>query len=256
MAKKPSTQGASRPVKAIKKPLAKPRKTDTKPKPAKLEKPRKSDRKKAIAMAEAVHNVLEAVQNGTMGRPTDYRPEYAVLAEKLCLLNVGVTDKDLADFFEVCEKTINNWKNAHPEFLQSIRAGKTLADANVAHALYRRATGATFIIEKEVKRKVIEYDPANPGKKLSEEEFIEVVPLIQEAPPDPTAAKYWLNNRDPERWRERVEAVPPPPPPPTATDVLTLGFARRLAFMLEKAARLADMKNVTPAAEDGPTVAE
>ncbi|TRB81349.1 helix-turn-helix domain-containing protein, partial [Mannheimia haemolytica] len=73
------------------------------------------------------------------GQPTKYKPEYVTQVEKLCLL--GATDKDIADFFEVAESTINNWKIEYPEFLESIKKGKLLADANVANSLYKRALG-------------------------------------------------------------------------------------------------------------------
>ena len=73
------------------------------------------------------------------GRPSDYRDEFPELAYKLCLL--GAIDRELADFFEVSEQTINAWKEAHPEFLESLKRGKRYADANVADRLYRRATG-------------------------------------------------------------------------------------------------------------------
>lgn len=240
-------KGLSRPVKKVPKEPAKPRPTKTKAKPAKKAKPRKSDRVTAIAMAEAVRSVIEKVNTGQGGRPTDYMPEYAVMVEKLCQLNVGVTDKDVADFFDVCEATVNNWKHSHPEFLESMRMGKKVSDVEVANALFRRATGARWIEEKEVKRKEIEYDKKT-GKKIREEEFIEVVPLIKEAPPDATAGRYWLNNRQPERWKERTEAQAPPPPI-SPTDALTLGFARKLAFMLEKAARIQEMKTVSTTGE-------
>ena len=73
------------------------------------------------------------------GQPTKYDSKYAEQAYKLCLL--GHTDKELADFFEVDESTINNWKNAHPEFFESIKAGKEVADAEIAVSLYHRAKG-------------------------------------------------------------------------------------------------------------------
>ena len=67
------------------------------------------------------------------GRPKSYRDEYGEQVFKLCLL--GATDKELADFFDVCEKTINGWKKDYPEFLQSLKRGKLLADANVTRSL-------------------------------------------------------------------------------------------------------------------------
>jgi hypothetical protein len=72
------------------------------------------------------------------GRPTLYREEYTEQALKLCRL--GATDRELADFFDVSEQTINAWKDAHPEFLESLKDGKAKADAEVADKLFRRAT--------------------------------------------------------------------------------------------------------------------
>ena len=71
-----------------------------------------------------------------MARKTAYKTEYVKQVYKLCLL--GATDKDIADFFEVSERTINTWKKAVPEFLQSIKKGKAIADAEVASRLFDR----------------------------------------------------------------------------------------------------------------------
>lgn len=71
------------------------------------------------------------------GHPTDYKPEYPEQARKLCLL--GYTDSELADFFDVCERTINNWKVEYPEFLQSIKSGKVFADTDVVTSLHDKA---------------------------------------------------------------------------------------------------------------------
>ena len=46
-----------------------------------------------------------------LGRPTDYKPEYAEQAAKLCAL--GATDNDLADFFGVSEQTIYTWRKKY-----------------------------------------------------------------------------------------------------------------------------------------------
>ncbi len=74
-----------------------------------------------------------------VGRPTKYKEEYAEQAYKLTML--GFIDAELAEFFEVDESTINNWKHDQPEFLESIKKGKSLADAEVASKLYHRAIG-------------------------------------------------------------------------------------------------------------------
>ena len=73
------------------------------------------------------------------GRPTKYSTAFAKQAYKLCLL--GATDKELSDFFEVDECTLNTWKKKHIEFSKSLKGGKLLADANVGAKLFERATG-------------------------------------------------------------------------------------------------------------------
>jgi hypothetical protein len=121
------------------------------------------------------------------GRPTDYKEEYAEQAYKLCLL--GHTDAELAEFFEVAESTINNWKHAHPEFLESVKRGKEIADGYVTESLYKRATG---------------YSHPDVDIKCYEGEIIET-PLTKHYPPDTTAAIFWLKNRQPKKWRDKHE---------------------------------------------------
>jgi len=121
------------------------------------------------------------------GRPTKYKKEYAQQAYKLCLL--GATDADLASFFEVNEDTINEWKKVHLEFSESIKKGKEIADAEVANKLYHRALGYEHPEDKIFN---------DSGKPL-------IVPTIKHYPPDPTAAIFWLKNRQPGRWRDKQE---------------------------------------------------
>jgi hypothetical protein len=118
------------------------------------------------------------------GRPTDYKVEYNEQAYKLSLL--GHTDKDLAQFFEVAESTINNWKIDYPEFLESIKNGKENADAKVAESLYRRATGQV---------KVTEETESEKGLYVT----------TKELPPDTTAAIFWLKNRQRKAWTDTTK---------------------------------------------------
>lgn len=116
-----------------------------------------------------------------------YKPEYDEQAYKLCLL--GMTDKKLAEFFEVTEQTINNWKNDHPTFFESLKRGKGLADADVAHSLYNRALG---------------YEHEADDIKVVEGAIV-ITPTIKRYPPDATSAIFWLKNRQPEVWRDKPE---------------------------------------------------
>lgn len=122
------------------------------------------------------------------GRDSKYRTEFNEQARKLCLL--GATDKDLAEFFEVCEATINNWKINFPAFLESIKAGKVSADAEVADALYRRATGEYVFVERAFKK------PDGDHQVVSIRQFV---------PGDVTAQRLWLLNRSKLNWRDKQE---------------------------------------------------
>lgn len=134
------------------------------------------------------------------GRPTAYLPEYAQQATKYCLL--GATDAQLADLFDVSETTINNWKSEFPEFLESIRAGKRVADAEVAASLFNRARGAQYTTQQAFKVKRIKFNEA--GKKIAEDEEVVTVPVEVVEAPDTTACSFWLKNRKAEGWSEKV----------------------------------------------------
>jgi hypothetical protein len=134
------------------------------------------------------------------GRPTKYKPEFAEQAYKLCLL--GCTDKELGKFFEVEEKTINNWKNTNVEFLQSLKKGKEIADAEVTHKLYKRATGyATYEMTFEKIDSQMNFDENNAPNIITDAYKKKVVK--KEVPPDTTAAIFWLKNRQPLKWRDK-----------------------------------------------------
>jgi len=133
-------------------------------------------------------------------RPTKYNKEYNMQAYKLALL--GATDVELADFFEVNQDTIYEWKKTHPKFSESIKDGKIKADYCVAHKLYDKAIGPEWIEEQAFKVKRESYNAE--GKKETFEEVI-VVPVTRRAPPDTPAISLWLRNRNPERWKDKVD---------------------------------------------------
>lgn len=121
------------------------------------------------------------------GRPTKYKPEYADKVYKLCLL--GLTDNGLAAALDVDVATVNNWKKEHPEFFESIKKGKEIADAHIADKLYNRASGYSHAEDK-----IFVHD----GQPV-------IVPTIKHYPPDTAAAIFWLKNRQPQLWRDKVE---------------------------------------------------
>ena len=135
-----------------------------------------------------------------VGRPTKYKKEYDDQAYKLCLL--GHTDEELAKFFEVDVLTIHRWKHDHPDFCDSIKKGKEVADMDVAVKLLERAQGAITVKQQGFKVKDTIYN--DQGRKVSEEERIEVVDLVHQEAPDTTALIFWLKNRKSSQWRDKV----------------------------------------------------
>jgi hypothetical protein len=120
-------------------------------------------------------------------RMTKYTKDIAEKAYKLSLL--GMTDKEMIEFFGIAEQTWYNWQNRHPKLKEAIQKGKADADSEVAYALYRKACGYSH---PDVDIKVID------GKIVKTE-------LIKHYPPDTGAACFWLKNRSKKRevpWLE------------------------------------------------------
>jgi hypothetical protein len=125
---------------------------------------------------------------GRVVRPASYRSDYAEQARKLCLL-LGADDKDLARFFDVPLATLHDWLASVPEFATAVRAGKALADAEVADRLWRRALGYSHDAVRIFNHQ---------GKALE-------VPYTEHYPPDTAACLFWLKSRQPGHWRDRME---------------------------------------------------
>ena len=126
----------------------------------------------------------EPVGEPQVGRPTTYRPEYAAQARGYCEL--GATDADLAEAFNVSTRTIANWYTRYPEFAEAVKVGKDMADDRVERSLYQKAIG-------------YEYDAV---KIFNANGSPMVVPYREKVAPDTTAAIFWLKNRRKDRWRD------------------------------------------------------
>lgn len=124
-----------------------------------------------------------------MTRASKYSSDIPEKAYKLCLL--GATDVELADFFEVTEPCITNWKKEHPKFLDALTRGKTVADAHVADKFYQRACGYSHGAVKI-------FMPAGADAPV-------YAPYTEHYPPDTQAASLWLRNRQPKKWRDKQD---------------------------------------------------
>lgn len=137
--------------------------------------------------AKAKKQKRKATPKDVGGRPTKYKVIYIQHAYKLALL--GATDKELADFFEISESTLNEWKLKYPKFSESIKRGKQIADGEVADKLFKRATG---------------YEHPDVDIKVVSGKIVKTT-LTKHYPPDPVSMIFWLKNRQKKKWRDRVE---------------------------------------------------
>lgn len=151
-------------------------------KPARQKKPRK-----AIARAKPLR-IVDVRRKP--GRPSPYVPEYAHIAGVMA--KIGATDFEIAEACGVAESTVNNWKARHPEFLESIKAGiAALPIERVERSLYHRAIGYRH----------------EATKVMNVEGELVAVDYTEHYPPDTAAARLWLLNKDPLRWRDRHEVA-------------------------------------------------
>lgn len=98
----------------------------------------------------------------------------------------GSTDEEMAAIFGIKGDLITKWRKFYPSFKEAIDKGRTKADVGVVRGLYQNAVGFNY-----------------------EEDHVtkdgDVVTVKKFAKPDTVAQKYWLNNRQPEYWGDKVQ---------------------------------------------------
>jgi hypothetical protein len=120
------------------------------------------------------------------GRKPTWRDGFLKRARKLAAL--GLTDVEMAAVFGVSSRTLTRWKRSKPEFCLALKEGKDIADARVEGCLYERAVGYSVETEKIF---------FSGGKVIR-------VKTVEYYPPDTTACIFWLKNRQPGKWRDKV----------------------------------------------------
>jgi hypothetical protein len=115
-----------------------------------------------------------------------FKPEYIEQARKLCEL--GHTDLEIAEFFDVSLRTFANWKKRNSEIVHALKTARRVADERVVRSLYQKACGYSYDAVKI-------FMPAGAKKPV-------YAPYVEHMPPDVTACIFWLKNRDPAHWRD------------------------------------------------------
>lgn len=102
----------------------------------------------------------------------------------------GLTDEQIAKNLGISKDTFYRYKKEHPDFSDSIKKGKEIVDYEVENALLKTALGFEHTYKDQKVTKdgdVIDYEHT---------EYIA---------PSNTAQIFWLKNRKPKQWRERID---------------------------------------------------
>lgn len=97
----------------------------------------------------------------------------------------GLTDKQIADNIGINPSTLYEWKKKYKDLDKTLKKGKEVVDIQVENALFKKALGGMY------EERVIK-------------EGREVQKVIKEVPPDTTAIIFWLKNRRPDKWRNKI----------------------------------------------------
>ena len=108
----------------------------------------------------------------------------------------GLNDEQIARNIGVSIRQFYDWQNRFPQFAQALKKGKVPVDLEVENALLKRALGYDY----EETTTEIYKDPGG-------QEHSHIKKTKKHMPPDTTAQIFWLKNRRPGRWRDKIEGV-------------------------------------------------
>ena len=97
----------------------------------------------------------------------------------------GLTYEQIAKNMNIDVTTLREWRKKESTISFALKKGKEVADYEVENALFKRALG-------------YKYD------EITYENGIETKRITKEVAPDTTAQIYWLKNRKPDKWRDKI----------------------------------------------------
>lgn len=109
----------------------------------------------------------------------------------------GLTDEQVAHNMGIGYSTFREWLNKYPALLAALKKGKAPVDMEVENALLKRALGYEY---EEVCTEITELPGGKQRKHIKK--------TTKMVLPDVTAQIFWLKNRRPGRWRDKIEVAP------------------------------------------------
>ena len=119
----------------------------------------------------------------------------------------GLTDELICKKIGIGARTFYEWMERFPQMAQAIKRGKAPVDIEVENALLKRALGYEY---EEVTTETEEIPIGKPDENGERQILMKTKTkrVVKQVVPDVTAQIFWLKNRKPEQWRDKVEAVP------------------------------------------------
>lgn len=128
-----------------------------------------------------------SVQYAVRDWPDFLDKEQAQVITHLCML--GATEAELAAYFEVSTKAFNSWVTQFRGVAQAVRQGREIADAKVTASLFKSAIG-------------YEHEDVHISNYMGQ---ITETKIIRRYPPNAQSCMFWLKNRRPDLWKEKVD---------------------------------------------------
>lgn len=129
--------------------------------------------------------------------------------ERLAEMAPRLTDAEMAKEMGISPSTYYDWLKKHPEMSEAVTRARTGADAranneSVERSLLETALGGVRVLKKPIKIKTTTYDAR--GRRVEKEKIVYADEEVY-IQPNVKAQIFWLTNREPERWRNKVEAA-------------------------------------------------
>ncbi len=106
----------------------------------------------------------------------------------------GLTDEQIAHNIGINRCTFYDWAKRFPNIANAVKKGKEPVDTQVENALLRRALGYDY------EETITEVEELAGGKTKKH-----VRKVTRHVAPDTTAQIFWLKNRKPKQWRDKME---------------------------------------------------
>jgi hypothetical protein len=104
----------------------------------------------------------------------------------------------------VAYSTFKDWLNRFPALLAALKKGKAPVDFEVENALLKRALGYEYV-ETTTEIEEIPTNRKDEDGNIIFRQKKHIKKTTKQVLPDVTAQIYWLKNRRPDKWRDKVE---------------------------------------------------